>query len=192
MVVSRLATEMRHVYTIEGRELSSPLLKEDFQKLLVTPACAFAATEVGVDVVAMLDFTDMVYDDMPADEGLSFEDFVNLVLSMRGTNPATVKDIKEQGKVFKAIVTEALMGMTDKFDRILEGLQTVDSRVNELRQGLQEDEDSDEDSDVSPSASYASPTRTASMTSLSSLGIPRYPRQHRKGFVKDNSTIGES
>ena len=38
---------------------------------------------------------------------MQIKQFVNLILSMRGMNPATVKDIKEQVKVFKAIVNES-------------------------------------------------------------------------------------
>merc|ERR1740130_2484540 len=93
MIVNQLATDMRGVFQLEGRDLNTPLSKPDFLALLVSPQCAIAANDIGVDVLALLDITDMVYDDLEPGEGVSFEEFVNLVLSMRGTNPATVKDV---------------------------------------------------------------------------------------------------
>jgi voltage-gated sodium channel len=173
MVVSHLAAEMRTVYALDGRSMNEPLLKEDFQKLLVTPHCACAAKEVGVDVIGMLDIADMVYDDIPADEGLSFEALVSLILSMRGTNPATVKDIKEQVKVFKAIVNESVEGMATKFDRVLEGLQTVDSKVREIR-ALQDDEESD----GSNCSNVSKISRMSSFQDVDMLGsTPKAPKE---------------
>ncbi|CAJ1388622.1 unnamed protein product [Effrenium voratum] len=52
---------------------------------------------VGVDVAILCDMLDLVYEDAErrGSVGLPFEDIVELVLSMRGSNPATLKDVKE-------------------------------------------------------------------------------------------------
>merc|ERR1712032_1114172 len=69
--------------------------KSEFETLLQKPAAAKALHDVGVDVVGLVDFMDFLFQD---GRELSFADFMEMVLSLRGTNVATVKDIVDLRK----------------------------------------------------------------------------------------------
>lgn len=70
---------------------------------LTTPGVISLLQDCGVDAVALLDSMDMIYEEKTrwGSRGLRFIDFVEVVLNMRGTNPATVKDVKEQMRLAK-------------------------------------------------------------------------------------------
>jgi len=70
--------------------------KEEFDQLLEKPDAARALQEVGVDVIGLVDFTDFIFQD---GKELSFPDFMDVILQLRGTNTATVKDIVDLRKL---------------------------------------------------------------------------------------------
>jgi len=63
---------------------------KEFKKMLELPTVVRNLHEVGVDVVALVDFADFIFTD---NDFLSIPDFVETVLQFRGSNNATVKDI---------------------------------------------------------------------------------------------------
>mmetsp|Transcript_137201 Transcript_137201/g.273817 ORF Transcript_137201/g.273817 Transcript_137201/m.273817 type:complete len:744 (-) Transcript_137201:47-2278(-) len=72
--------------------------KEEFDKLLQNQKAVAILQDVGVDVVGLVDFKDIIFEpDTMQEEGeeklLGFADFMNLVLDLRGGNNATVKDM---------------------------------------------------------------------------------------------------
>eukprot|EP00928_Gymnodinium_smaydae_P017550 TRINITY_DN16710_c2_g1_i3.p1 TRINITY_DN16710_c2_g1~~TRINITY_DN16710_c2_g1_i3.p1 ORF type:complete len:390 (-),score=101.70 TRINITY_DN16710_c2_g1_i3:116-1285(-) len=69
--------------------------KVEFQALLGNPDAAKAFAEIGVDVVGLIDFTDYIFQDGRA---LSFPAFMDVVLQLRGSNTATVKDMVDLRK----------------------------------------------------------------------------------------------
>lgn len=69
--------------------------KYEFEMLLQNPEAARALRDVGVDVVGLVDFHDFLFQDAP---DLTFANFMEVVLSLRGTNRATVKDIVDLRK----------------------------------------------------------------------------------------------
>merc|ERR1712228_137647 len=56
-------------------------------------------------------------------ETMNFETFVNVFLNMRGTNPATVKDVKEQMRTMKGIVTDKVQSVETVFKEELLNLR---------------------------------------------------------------------
>merc|ERR1719210_264437 len=70
------------------------LSKDEFEALLVLPEAAQFIAEVGVDVVGLVEYSDFIF----KDREMSFSDFVELILQLRGTNQATVKDIVDLRK----------------------------------------------------------------------------------------------
>jgi len=71
------------------------------------PDVAFQHTmhAANVDVMMLVDKLDVIYEDVEAQAvGLSFARLVEVILSMRGCNTATAKDIKEQYKVIKKLL----------------------------------------------------------------------------------------
>jgi voltage-gated sodium channel len=76
--------------------------KEDFEKFVMQPEVAVIIQDVGVDPIGLIENVDMIYEDKDKEgKGLSFGDFLDVVLNMRGTNPSTVKDVKQQIRVMK-------------------------------------------------------------------------------------------
>jgi len=90
--------------------------KSEFAKLLQKEQAAKALQNVGVDVVGLVDFTDFIF---PDEKDITFPDFMEVVLSLRGKNVATVKDVvdlrkfmgidmKIQLKEFSTSITERI------------------------------------------------------------------------------------
>eukprot|EP00928_Gymnodinium_smaydae_P019951 TRINITY_DN17692_c0_g1_i1.p1 TRINITY_DN17692_c0_g1~~TRINITY_DN17692_c0_g1_i1.p1 ORF type:complete len:682 (-),score=147.39 TRINITY_DN17692_c0_g1_i1:120-2165(-) len=68
---------------------SSCITKAEFSYLVTRPDAAKIIQEIGVDVVGMVDFIEYIF----KDGELSFGDFMELMLALRGTNTSTVKDV---------------------------------------------------------------------------------------------------
>merc|ERR1711920_1064797 len=72
--------------------------KEEFETLLSKRDAMVALKEVGVDVVGLVDFTDFIFGERAE---LSFSDFMEQIMQLRGTNTASVKDIVDLRKLLK-------------------------------------------------------------------------------------------
>merc|ERR1719419_1250492 len=70
--------------------------RSEFERLLLNPKAAKMVQEVGVDVVGLVDFADFIFEN---DRELTFAEFMELVLQLRGSNTATVKDIVDLRKL---------------------------------------------------------------------------------------------
>jgi hypothetical protein len=80
------------------------ITKEELAKLLDFPEACRALTEIGVDVMMLVDNLDFIFQrDLDDDHevSLTFEQFMSLILDLRGANTATVKDIVELQKFVK-------------------------------------------------------------------------------------------
>jgi hypothetical protein len=93
----------------------------EFQKMLLVPEAAQIINEIGVDAPGLVDFADFIFHD---GGDLSFADFMEVVLSFRGSNGATVKDIVDMRKfthseftLFKDSINETLSGITKVINR---------------------------------------------------------------------------
>merc|ERR1712151_156582 len=79
--------------------------KAEFCDILRNREATKALHEVGVDVVGLVDFVDFIFggDDSEADgTTLTFSDFMDVVLQLRGSNTATVKDVVDLRKFITA------------------------------------------------------------------------------------------
>jgi hypothetical protein len=77
------------------------ITKSEFQTLLATPEAARCLQGVGVDVVGLVDFEDLIFQD---NDNISFCSFMETVLQLRGSNAATVKDIVDLRKSLMQVV----------------------------------------------------------------------------------------
>lgn len=82
--------------------------KTEFVKILENVEATRTLAEVGVDPVGLVDFADFIFEDDSLDDGerrherrLSFEDFMGVILELRGSNNATVKDIVDLRKFIR-------------------------------------------------------------------------------------------
>jgi len=98
--------------------------QHDFQQIMTDPSVVKLVQSVGVDVMVLADMLDVIWEQYSRGGAhIKFPDLVDAILNMRGSNPATVKDFKEQIKITKALFKE---GMTELVDDIRREL----SRVN--------------------------------------------------------------
>eukprot|EP00931_Biecheleriopsis_adriatica_P060378 TRINITY_DN3625_c0_g1_i1.p1 TRINITY_DN3625_c0_g1~~TRINITY_DN3625_c0_g1_i1.p1 ORF type:complete len:842 (-),score=179.38 TRINITY_DN3625_c0_g1_i1:30-2507(-) len=119
-VASQLRESMQHL----NYNLDAHMTQEEFQKLMMEPDICQIMGGVGVDIVVLMDMIDIIYEDLEKKglKGLSFESMVDLVLNLRGTNMATVKDVKELMRVLKAVLKDNILEinkkMSDEFHNI--------------------------------------------------------------------------
>lgn len=73
-----------------GKGCTDLITQDDFKALLQSRAAAKSLVHVGVDVVALVELSDFLFEES---ESLPFSDFMEAVLQLRGSNVATVKDI---------------------------------------------------------------------------------------------------
>jgi len=148
LTVSYIASQLREEliklgFNIEGIRFN----KFEFEKLMVEPSVVKVVQSVGVDVVVMVDMLDMIFDDaekksgfdaagMP--QGMSFPGLVDVILNMRGSNPATVKDCKEQLRVMKVLMFNAMIPVMTKIDKKFNDLRI---EMAELRDDINQAED---------------------------------------------------
>jgi len=122
--------------------------KTVFEQFLGFPGVAALLQDNGVDAVYLLQSMDMIFEEkVEQDENcLRFVDFVDVVLNMRGTNPATVKDVKEQMRLFKRASLEANQKTANRFTSSLDKMRRdVMMALNEIRRTIDSDFDSEEE-----------------------------------------------
>eukprot|EP00441_Pelagodinium_beii_P037750 CAMPEP_0197633126 /NCGR_PEP_ID=MMETSP1338-20131121/9551_1 /TAXON_ID=43686 ORGANISM="Pelagodinium beii, Strain RCC1491" /NCGR_SAMPLE_ID=MMETSP1338 /ASSEMBLY_ACC=CAM_ASM_000754 /LENGTH=627 /DNA_ID=CAMNT_0043204719 /DNA_START=83 /DNA_END=1963 /DNA_ORIENTATION=- len=93
--------------------------KEEFSTMLQVPEATRALSECGVDIYSLIDNMDFIFESAnptattaDGEKSLSFLDFLDLILALRGSNLATVKDIVDLRKQVKV-----------SFDNLKENLQ---------------------------------------------------------------------
>lgn len=106
MAVSILATELRAKLQQLGYGDDMKFNQEELQAIMMHPSIVKIMQDEGVDVNVLADMLELICQDVSNKEGgvVTFADIVEIVLNMRGTNPATVKDCKEQIRVTKALL----------------------------------------------------------------------------------------
>lgn len=103
----------------------------EFKQILANPDALSALEQVGVDPIGIVDFADLFFleDGKPIE--LTFEQFMEMVLDLRGSNGATVKDIMNLWKQTNTKLMEnkmAVQALQDSTQRI-----EAESRVNTAR-----------------------------------------------------------
>lgn len=78
--------------------------KTEFDHLLQLPEAAQIISELGVDVVGLVDVAEYIFS--AEHQRMSFADFMELVLSLRGSNQCTVKDVVDLRKFFLSQLIE--------------------------------------------------------------------------------------
>jgi len=91
------------------KDSDGKISREEFSQLLGFPEACNALSDVGVDVLSLVDNLDFIFPEEEDEDGviqvreLSFGDFMELVLMLRGCNHATVKDIVDLRKFVRTM-----------------------------------------------------------------------------------------
>jgi len=100
--------------------------KAEFESLLLNPKAARMVQEVGVDVVGLVDFSEYLFQ---KDTTLSFPEFMDLVLQLRGSNTATVKDVVDLRK----FISVQMMEQTESINKAVHFLSAGEDRGSRPR-----------------------------------------------------------
>jgi hypothetical protein len=189
MVVTLVASQLREAFMHLNKDTEIPLSKFEFQQLLGEPQIIKVLSEANVDVVALVEATEITFQDLEKERGsqnaaMSFEKFAELVLDMRGTNPTTIKDVKEQIRIFKSMINESSTQMENFVGEELGALrmelhaQHSERLARDAARDNQEDgEDSDPDDEADPPdarhSSNNEPTTRESRRPEQTLVVPR-------------------
>merc|ERR1712232_1511815 len=113
--------------------------KEEFEKLIEHPEASVALQEVGVDVIALVDCAEFIFqsDDrgQKFEKKLGFDDFMDIVLKLRGGNMATVRDIVDLRKFVHSRNTgrnNQLARMEERQKYTEEKLHGLNSKIDHL------------------------------------------------------------
>lgn len=79
-------------------EPATCISRATFEDLLTKPNAIKVIHQVGVDVIGLVDQTDFIFEN---DQELSFAEFFDLILKLRGSNTATVKDMVDLRKLLR-------------------------------------------------------------------------------------------
>lgn len=113
--------------------------KDEFRRLIETPEAFKALRDVGVDVVAMVDLAELIFQSdqrgKEYEKKLNFHEFMDVVLQLRGNNNATVKDIVDLRRFLhleNTIRNNTLARMEERQKLIEERLDSVDHKLDRV------------------------------------------------------------
>jgi len=87
--------------------------QEEFESLLVNPRAAKMVKEVGVDVVGLVELSDFIFQ---GKKELAVDEFFRILLQLRGSNTATVKDIVDMRKFIVQELSTLEGGIFDRLE----------------------------------------------------------------------------
>lgn len=87
--------------------------QEEFECLLVNPRAAKMVKEVGVDVVGLVELSDTIFQ---GKKELAVDEFFRILLQLRGSNTATVKDIVDMRKFILQELSTLEAGIFDRLE----------------------------------------------------------------------------
>merc|ERR1712151_737143 len=158
-----------------GRDPEQPLMKADFQALLQEASVKQILRENNVDVLALIEGSEIIFEDLEHDTetngGLSFAGLIDLILNTRGTNHATVRDVKEQLRVIKTMLaktsTETIKNINDGLYELRVELHERDADRDEMMlaamdgdsddEGIDFEDDDDEGDDAGSGGHFTPP-----------------------------------
>lgn len=105
---------------------SQSISREEFLSILANPEAIDTLSVVGIDVLAIIELADFVFtdEDDSQEMELSFTDFIKTILSFRGSNHATVKDIVDFHKFVKGKIDQS----TQELRELKEALKAEEPR----------------------------------------------------------------
>lgn len=147
---SMAVTEMRDQLEKVMKELDGDntgcISKSEFGKILVNRNAAKLLQEIGVDVVGLVDLADFIFEDYGVMGELDLEDFMRVVLDLRETNTAKVKDVVMMQKLLKRDLQVMMAQMNDFADTFQLSSQAVTTqKLGQTAIGIRTTMDSDEE-----------------------------------------------
>eukprot|EP00931_Biecheleriopsis_adriatica_P085829 TRINITY_DN60617_c0_g1_i1.p1 TRINITY_DN60617_c0_g1~~TRINITY_DN60617_c0_g1_i1.p1 ORF type:complete len:763 (-),score=136.86 TRINITY_DN60617_c0_g1_i1:77-2365(-) len=151
IMVSYVAMEIRSLFEKLGYDPDATFTRSEFQTIMTESDMLRFCSSNGVDVAALLDTLEFIYEDVVKNgDGFRLLNFVDTLLNTRGSNPATVKDCKEQVKVVKQVLEKVTVDVENHFRS---GVEQLRQELRDIRQDIKELASEDSDDDASSTAS---------------------------------------
>mmetsp|Transcript_22990 Transcript_22990/g.52627 ORF Transcript_22990/g.52627 Transcript_22990/m.52627 type:complete len:636 (-) Transcript_22990:120-2027(-) len=90
--------------------------REQFERIILDVEAARLVQQMGVDVVGLVDIADFIF---KGADTISFAEFMDLILQLRGSNSATVKDIVDLRRYISSEVNSSIHNATDEIKRFV-------------------------------------------------------------------------
>lgn len=136
MLVTYVKGRMQKVIEKLDENGDNAVSRAEFENMLCQEEAVRALTEVGVDVVGLVDFADVIFEE---EEELSFGRFMEIVLELRGSNNATVKDVVELRKLIRTstLDTQYILGRMEKaIEDCVRHVQSIGSQQSKVQKRL--------------------------------------------------------
>mmetsp|Transcript_67614 Transcript_67614/g.191364 ORF Transcript_67614/g.191364 Transcript_67614/m.191364 type:complete len:207 (-) Transcript_67614:17-637(-) len=111
ITVLQLATQLRGQLTELGLNCAEPFTPEELQSFLEDPNIASIIEGVGADMLAVVDLTNQFFEEHEDIAGLTFLELVEVIMSLRGTNHAKVKDVKVMVRNMRSAIKDSEFNM---------------------------------------------------------------------------------
>mmetsp|Transcript_13993 Transcript_13993/g.31724 ORF Transcript_13993/g.31724 Transcript_13993/m.31724 type:complete len:760 (-) Transcript_13993:125-2404(-) len=116
MMISFVKTQLRKVVTEIDKNHDDSISEKEFDQIVTNKVAIHALVECGVDPLILIDMKDLLFQDADEDDEefaeakgdeektFKFSEFLDLVLQLRGSNRATVKDMVDLRKYLGSLV----------------------------------------------------------------------------------------
>lgn len=129
MSVSYISSQLREVISSLGYSQDEFLTKQQFQDILVEHRIADVMSNAGVDSVGLLMLSDVLFEDMHHEGRLSYGDFFEIIVSMRGSQPSTAKSQNQMMRVVKKMIRDATTAIVTD---LREDVNQLSTEIQEL------------------------------------------------------------
>eukprot|EP00927_Polykrikos_kofoidii_P019645 TRINITY_DN19214_c0_g1_i1.p1 TRINITY_DN19214_c0_g1~~TRINITY_DN19214_c0_g1_i1.p1 ORF type:complete len:792 (-),score=121.90 TRINITY_DN19214_c0_g1_i1:31-2406(-) len=135
LLVAYVHAKLKEVMSIIDEDGGGTISRDEFMQILENIDAMDALQDVGVDVVGLIDFADFIFGDVedttgtdgaPKEVELTLPDFTAVILQLRGSNNATVKDIVDLRK----FVTNSLQRATRLMDSVEVRLMEISDMID--------------------------------------------------------------
>jgi hypothetical protein len=108
MLVNHVNEKISEVVALIDEDGSGSISKEEFEQIMDNAKALKCLDDVGVDVFALIDLADYIFTDESNEAiEIDFSRFMQIVLQLRGSNQATVKDLVDLRKFLRLSLAEA-------------------------------------------------------------------------------------
>eukprot|EP00929_Paragymnodinium_shiwhaense_P114728 TRINITY_DN8321_c0_g2_i1.p1 TRINITY_DN8321_c0_g2~~TRINITY_DN8321_c0_g2_i1.p1 ORF type:complete len:838 (-),score=157.75 TRINITY_DN8321_c0_g2_i1:104-2548(-) len=132
MVIDCVRNKMEHRFDELGLDADGDgfVSKEEFQTLLMDVDTAVFLDSIGIDVMTLVEFSDVII----GENALQFHEFIGALVQMRVGNPAKVKDIIDVRKFLLNEFDHRLKTLRVHIEEVVEnGLNEISRRANSSR-----------------------------------------------------------
>merc|ERR1711865_752959 len=127
MLVNYVNAKLSEVMSILDSDGGGSICKTEFMQILDNGDAIRCLTDVGVDVFSLIDLADYIFEDDDAENHeeieLDFTKFMDVVLQLRGTNQATVKDVVDLRKFMRKSMSDSYRQTSMIIERLDAGAQ---------------------------------------------------------------------